>query len=136
MKKTKKIILIIILLLLIALAIFTGFKIYQYNEILKLNQALMDKRNSLNFYYETPSANSPYKIYVKNNKVMNEVFSNGILTTTIYVDLEKNITYFVDNENKQYTITDSAVFKPIFTNLPNPIVLIHIASEGNIINKI
>ena len=136
MKKTKKIILIIILLLLIALAIFTGFKIHQYNEIFKLNQALIDKRDSLDFYYETPSANSPYKIYVKNNKVMHEVFSDEILTTTIYVDLEKDITYFVDNENKLYSIENSAVFKPGFTNLPNSLGLMHVASEGNIINKI
>ena len=52
MKNIKKILLTITIILFILLIIFISFKIYQYNTVKKITKTIIDKRDSLDFFFE------------------------------------------------------------------------------------
>ena len=87
MIKSKLIILIIVLLLII-LSIFTVIKINQYNTLINIANANINKIDSKNYFYEVNNVteNSSFKIWVKDSKIKNKAFNNNNLNQTIYVD--------------------------------------------------
>lgn len=120
--KKSKIILLIIILLLITLSVFTVIKINQYNTIINIANANINKKDSKNFYYEVTNIteNSIFKIWVKDSKIKHQAFANNNLTQTIYVDSMNNSTCIVTEEDKTYSIQENqALIQPGFINSPN-----------------
>lgn len=125
MKKSKIIILIIVLLLII-LSIFTVIKINEYNTLINIANANINKIDSKNYFYEVNNVteNSSFKIWVKDSKIKYQVFTNNNLTQTLYVDLTNNSTYIVNEENKAYSINENdALIQPVYINSPDILVL-------------
>lgn len=137
MKKSKKIILIITIILLIVLAIFTGIKIYQYNTVMKITDAVKSKRESLDFFYEINEENVTYKVYAKNDKVKQEILDeNGNMQQINYTDTSTKTTYFLDIFNKVYTTMTDTNFGAGFVNLPDSLGISINAQESNLLEKI
>lgn len=137
MKKSKKIILIITIILLIILAIFTGIKIYQYNTVMKITNAVKAKRDSLDFFYEINEENVTYRVYAKNNKVKQEVLDeNGNIEQMNYTDTSTKTTYFLDIFNKTYITHTDSKFSAGFANLPDSLGMSISVQESNLLEKI
>ena len=138
--KKSKIILLIIILLLIILSIFTVIKINQYNTIINIANANIEKRDTKNFYYEVNNVteNSIFKIWVKDSKIKHQAFTNNNLTQTIYVDLINNSTCIVTEEDKAYSIQENqTLIQPGFINSPNILdSAIGIVKNSSFSNKI
>ena len=139
MKKSKIIILIIVLLLII-ISIFTVIKINQYNTIINIANANIEKRDTKNFYYEVNNVteNSSFKIWVKDSKIKHQAFNNNNLNQTIYVDLINNSTCIVTEEDKAYSIQENqTLIQPGFINSPNILdSAIGIVKDSSFSNKI
>ena len=138
--KKSKIILLIIILLLIILSIFTVIKINQYNTIINIANANIEKRDTKNFYYEVNNVteNSIFKIWVKDSKIKHQAFTNNNLTQTIYVDSINNSTCIVTEEDKAYSIQENqTLIQPVFINSPNILdSAIGIVKDSSFSNKI
>lgn len=120
--KKSKIIILIIVLLLIFISIFTVIKINQYNTLINIANANINKINSKNYFYEVNNVteNSIFKIWVKDSKIKYQVFTNNNLTQTQYVDLTNNSTYIVNEEDKAYSIHENdALIQPVYINSPD-----------------
>ena len=137
MKKSKKIILIITIILLIILAIFTSIKIYQYNTVMKITDAVKAKRDSLNFFYEINEENVTYRVYAKNNKVKREnVDKDGNIVHIFFTDTNTKQTHLVWPIDKVYTLMTDTNFGAGFVNLPDSLGISINAQESNLLEKI
>lgn len=137
MKKSKKIILIITIILLIILAIFTGIKIYQYNTVMKITNAVKSKRESLDFFYEINEGNVTYRVYAKNDKVKQEILDeNGNIEQMNYTDTSIKTTYFLDIFNQTYITDSNSKFSAGFVNLPDSLGVSINVQESNLLKKV